>query len=85
VAAVDVTLRSDFSEKGLRHDDVAWRNVGFYRSDEGAATATAVTVRCGSANHLPGDDDEVVEEEDCVKAAIKSLRRHIPANRKDVP
>jgi hypothetical protein len=28
--AVEKTLTKDFMEKGIRHDDVAWRNVGVY-------------------------------------------------------
>jgi hypothetical protein len=36
--AVEKTLREDFMEKGIRHDDVAWRNVGVY-SDNGQTKA----------------------------------------------
>lgn len=38
--AINVTLRDDFMKKGIRHDDVAWRNVGVYR--EGGRTKAVV-------------------------------------------
>eukprot|EP00977_Amphora_coffeiformis_P001894 scaffold362_cov176-Amphora_coffeaeformis.AAC.20 len=31
--AVEKTLREDFMKKGIRHSDVAWRNVGVYYED----------------------------------------------------
>jgi hypothetical protein len=38
--AVKKTLTDDFMEKGFRHDDVAWRNVGVYR--QGGQTKAVV-------------------------------------------
>lgn len=62
--AVQTTLREDFQEKGFRHDDVAWRNVGVYRGEGGQVKAVVF------------DMQRVVEfhqKEDWVHSAVLSL------------
>lgn len=66
--AVEKTLTNDFMDKGIRHDDVAWRNVGVYR--QGGQTKAVVfdmqKVRCVEN-----------EKEDWVTPAVASLSKSI--------
>jgi hypothetical protein len=62
--AVEKTLSEDFMERGIRHDDVAWRNVGVYREK-------------GQTKAVVFDMQQVAcvenQKEDWVKTAIACL------------
>jgi hypothetical protein len=65
--AVEKTLREDFMDKGFRHDDVAWRNVGVY-CDDGRTKAVVFDmqkVHC------------VESQEDWVTSAVASLSQKL--------
>ena len=65
--AVEKTLREDFMDKGFRHDDVAWRNVGVY-CDDGQTKAVVFDmqkVHC------------VESQEDWVTSAVASLSQKL--------
>ena len=68
--AVETTLRKDFYEKGFRHGDVAWRNVGVYQDNSNGLVKAVVF-----------DMKRVVEshpkEEDWVESAVLSLSRKL--------
>jgi hypothetical protein len=70
--AVEKTLREDFMDKGFRHDDVAWRNVGVY-CDDGQTKAVVFDmqrVHC------------VENQEDWVISAVASLSQKLVDNHK---
>ena len=66
--AVKLTLTNDFQKKGLRHDDVAWRNVGIYQSEHGQIKAVVFDMQQVVENH---------QEEDWVESAVLSLSRKL--------
>ena len=67
--AVHKTLLEDFKNKGIRHDDIAWRNVGVYHGDNGELQAVVFDMQkvCYVAN----------QEEDWVQPAITSLSQKL--------
>jgi hypothetical protein len=67
--AVEMTLREDFMAKGIRHDDVAWRNVGIYYGNDGQTKAVVFDMQ----------KVKVVEnqEKDWVKSAVMSLSQNL--------
>jgi hypothetical protein len=67
--AVQKTLLEDFKNKGIRHDDIAWRNVGVYHGDNGQLQAVVFDMQKVSfvAN----------QEEDWVQPAITSLSQNL--------
>ena len=67
--AVETTLRKDFMAKGIRHDDVAWRNVGVYYGDDGQMKAVVFDMQ---KVDFAGN-----QEEDWVQSAINSLSRKL--------
>ena len=68
VDAVEKTLRKDFMEKGMHHDDVAWRNVGVY-SDDGQTKAVMLDMQ---KVHFVEN-----QEEDWVESAVASLSQKL--------
>ena len=65
LAAVEQTLSKDFRDKGFRHRDVAWRNVGVYRGDNGETKAVVFDMQSvGSVKN---------QQENWVPAAVESL------------
>ena len=69
LAAIKVTLREDFVKKGIRHDDVAWRNDGVYR--EGGRTK-AVVFDMQSVHRV-----EQGPHDDWVTPAVESLSKKL--------
>jgi hypothetical protein len=67
--AVQKTLSEDFKNKGMRHEDIAWRNVGLYHGDNGELQAVVFDMQkvCYVAN----------QEEDWVQPAITSLSQKL--------
>jgi hypothetical protein len=67
--AVQKTLSEDFENKGIRHDDIAWRNVGVYHGDNGELQAVVFDMQkvCYVAN----------QEEDWIPPAIASLHQKL--------
>jgi hypothetical protein len=67
--AVQKTLSEDFENKGIRHDDIAWRNVGVYHGDNGELQAVVFDMQkvCYVAN----------QEEDWIRPAIASLHQKL--------
>jgi hypothetical protein len=67
--AVQKTLSEDFKNKGIRHEDIAWRNVGVYHGDNGELQAVVFDMQkvCYVANL----------EEDWVQPAITSLSQEL--------
>ena len=65
--AVEKTLREDFCNKGIRHDDVAWRNVGVYKDKGGQERAVVFDMQkvCLVEDRTASDD--------WVQSAVKSL------------
>jgi hypothetical protein len=64
--AVERTLKEDYHKKGLVHEDVAWRNIGVYNSEEGIQ---AVAYDMG--NLRPVNEDE---SDKWVATAVERLR-----------
>lgn len=65
--AVEKTLRGDFFNKGIRHDDVAWRNVGVYKDGGGQERAVVFDMQ-----KVFLVEDQTASD-DWVQSAIKSL------------
>ena len=65
--AVEKTLREDFMKKGIRHGDVAWRNVGVYCED-GQTKAVVFDMQ---------KVHRVESREDWVRPAVVSLSRKL--------
>jgi hypothetical protein len=65
LTAIEATLTMDFKNKGRRHHDVAWRNVGVYTGGDGHTKAVVFDMMSVSTD---GND------EDWVTAAVASLR-----------
>jgi len=55
--AVEKTLREDFLEKGIRHGDVAWRNVGVYLCEDGQTKAVVFDMQ--QVHFVESQDDWV--------------------------
>ena len=68
--AIMDTLRNDYVAKGVRHDDVAWRNIGIYRKSDGQIGAVVFDMqRVQSAKQDPQDD--------WVTRAVESLSKKL--------
>ena len=69
LVAVEMTLREDFMAKGIRHHDVAWRNVGVYYSDDRRMKAVVFDMQ-----KVVSAENEL---EDWVQSAIASLSQKL--------
>jgi hypothetical protein len=70
VAAIEKTLLEDFKNTGIRHDDIAWRNVGVYYGKSGQLHAVVFDMQ---RVHCVTNE----QEEDRVQAAITSLSQEL--------
>lgn len=67
LAAVNLTLTEDFKNRGLCHDDVAWRNVGIYE-ENGKMKAVVFDMQRVSP---------IASQEDWVTNAVESLSKKL--------
>jgi hypothetical protein len=67
--AVQKTLLKDFKNKGIRHDDIAWRNVGVYHDENGQLQAVVFDMQ--KVFYVAN------QEEDWVQPAIASLSQKL--------
>lgn len=72
--AIETTLKRDYADKGLYHNDVRWRNIGIRRSREGLHAVvfdmeSVERVNAMTSVHKPGTD--------WVEEKISDLRKRI--------